>query len=120
MTTAATLLNGRVRYVVVVHTPTGRAYSLDAGYGLLEREVAPDVVEAAKAAPFSVWVGWTPGFREQRPAWHDASLADRDFCAYWTCSAGEAGRVAEARQNYLESDDAREAAAFDADVRGGR
>lgn len=66
-------------YVVVIHKPTGRAYTLNRGYGLITETVenaqVPDAYE-------SDWDGWREG---NAPAWAEA-LPDTEFHAYWPSS----------------------------------
>ena len=71
-------------YVIVVHIPTGRAFTLKRNYGLIDALVTDykAVIVAAGQRLYTSWPGWTPSGNWQRPDWIRDIPAD-EFTAYW-------------------------------------
>lgn len=74
-------------YVIVIHMPTKRAFTLDRGYNLLT-----PLVENAYPAMFGElepgekWEGWVPSYEHQRPEWANEIIAfdqESQFTAWW-------------------------------------
>ena len=70
-------------YVIVIHTPTQRAFTLDRSYKILT-----PLIEKAYPAMFGElehgekWEGWLPSYEYQRPPWtHE--LDSQEFTAWW-------------------------------------
>ena len=66
------------KYVIVRHNPTGRSFSLDRAYELID----PDVEDCLDPNYISVWQGWFPTMERQSPKWAKDISRD-EFTAYW-------------------------------------
>lgn len=70
------------RYKVVLHVPTGRAYSNDRSYALLETDVAPEIILRAMRYHNTIDVGEkATTMPHQEPGW-SRSLPDAEFITY--------------------------------------
>lgn len=74
-------------YVIIIHTPTKRAFTLDRGYNIVD-----SLIEKAYPAVFgsveadSKWIGWVPQFEYQRPEWANEIIKQdrvQEFTAWW-------------------------------------
>lgn len=70
-------------YVIVVHTPTGRAWALTRRYAMMSellKKPYKDYLSASKT--LDQWDGWLPSMRSQVPEWAQP-LPKAEFYAYW-------------------------------------
>jgi len=74
-------------YVIIVHTPTYRAFALSGGYSLLDEDVEDETVLHAMRYNRQTDHGWLPTSKQQRPDWVNdllkAGESARNFIAYW-------------------------------------
>lgn len=70
-------------YTVVVHKPTGRAFTLDRSYGLLNADIADyKTILVGTSRIVSAFDGWVPTGDWQRPEWIEGK-PDAEFHAFW-------------------------------------
>jgi len=66
-------------YVVCLHLATGRAFTLNREYGLVDL----CLTDQKKPKNYvSFWDGWLPTMKAQRPEWIEG-LSKDEFTAYW-------------------------------------
>lgn len=79
-------ISAGIPYVVITHIPTGRAFALNGGYGLIDGDVDEETILHAMRYNRQA-DSWLPTMRSQRPAWANEFLSrggsSRDFMAYW-------------------------------------
>jgi hypothetical protein len=69
----------RHTYVLVRHNQTGRSFTMDRKYAIIQQEIIlPDVPEGYD--PKETWPGWTPD--HVFPSWAEI-LPKEEFTAYW-------------------------------------
>jgi len=73
---------GPQRYVVVLHTPSGKAFSLDRQYQLLEDSLPKEVIINALRRPTSIDSGKAVSADYQMPEWA-RELPEEEFSAFW-------------------------------------
>jgi len=67
-------------YIVVVHEPTHRAFTMDRGYELMDSDLP--AIEAPVEGIVSVYFKWLPTMKHQRPAWIE-EYPEAEFTGYW-------------------------------------
>jgi len=73
---------GRQRYVVVIHLPSGRAFSLDRQYQLFEDDLPRGIILNALRHPTSIDSGKAVSANYQMPGWA-VELPGDEFRAFW-------------------------------------
>lgn len=70
-------------YVIIVHTPTGRAWALSRNYVMMsELLTKPYKDYLSKSKTLDQWDGWLPTSFAQVPEWARSTPAE-EFYAYW-------------------------------------
>ena len=69
-------------YVIVMHLESGRAFTLDRGYGLLDRHLPIDGGLPPSLEIKQRWNGWKPTAERQIPGWATA-IPDKELLAVW-------------------------------------
>lgn len=70
-------------YVIVVHRPSGRAFTLDRGYRLLDSQFDDyQRIQVGDKRITNTHNKWLPTGESQRPAWVNPA-EEKDYNAYW-------------------------------------